>query len=230
MPVNEFGQPVGDNLGEWTPPKFPPGEVLRGRTVELVPLDVALHGPELASALVEVEGSRWTYLPFGPFTHPAEVTEVLVAVTDRPDWLVYAVRVAEETVGFLAYLRIDPRQGAIEIGSIVFPVGLSRTTAATETLFLLIDHCFSLGYRRCEWKCDDLNAPSRAAAERLGFRYEGTFAKATHYKGRSRNTAWFAITDDEWPELREGLAAWLDPRNFTPDGDQRRSLNAIRGN
>ena len=125
-------------------------------------------------------------------------------------------------------MRIAPEAGSVEIGSIVFSPALQQTTAATEALFLLIQHCFDRGYRRCEWKCDDLNAPSRAAATRLGFTYEGTFRKATHYKGRSRDTAWFAILDDAWPPLREKFEAWLEPANFDGAGSQRSSLGDRR--
>jgi RimJ/RimL family protein N-acetyltransferase len=142
--------------------------------------------------------------------------------------LPYAILVDGKPVGFLSYLRIDPRGGVIEIGSIVFAPEMQRTAAATETIFLLIKNAFDLGYRRCEWKCDDLNAPSRRAAERFGFIYEGTFRKATHYKGRNRDTAWYAITDDEWPQVERAFARWLAPDNFDTGGRQLRSLSDLR--
>jgi RimJ/RimL family protein N-acetyltransferase len=125
-------------------------------------------------------------------------------------------------------LRIDQKNGVIEIGSIVFSPSLQRTSAATESVYLLLKNAFELGFRRCEWKCDHLNLPSRVAAERLGFRYEGTFRKATHYKGRSRDTAWYAITDEEWPALDAAFRSWLADDNFDVDGVQRRSLRAVR--
>jgi RimJ/RimL family protein N-acetyltransferase len=136
--------------------------------------------------------------------------------------------VDDKVVGFLSYLRIDPPGGVIEIGSIVFAPELQRTTAATEVIFLLLKYAFGLGYRRCEWKCDALNAASRKAAERLGFGYEGTFKKATHYKGRNRDTAWYAITDDEWPQVERAFARWLAPDNFDTGGRQLRSLSDLR--
>ena len=127
-------------------------------------------------------------------------------------------------LGYLSYLRIDPAGGVIEIGSIAFSQRLQRTTPATEALYLLLQTAFDLGYRRCEWKCDCLNAASRAAAERLGFRYEGTFRQATHYKGRNRDTAWFAIIDADWPARQHALATWLDRHNFDQHGRQRAPL------
>jgi RimJ/RimL family protein N-acetyltransferase len=130
-------------------------------------------------------------------------------------------------LGFASYLRIRPRDGVIEIGSIAFSPMLQRTTAATEALYLLMRNAFDLGYRRCEWKCDDLNGPSRSAADRLGFTYEGTFRQATHYKGRNRDTAWYAILDNEWPALDGSFRRWLERENFDAEGIQKRPLNEI---
>ena len=130
--------------------------------------------------------------------------------------------------GFASYLRLDPPNGAVEIGSILYSPTLQRTTAATEAIYLMIRHAFANGCRRVEWKCDALNAPSVAAGERLGFRYEGTFRNATHYKGRNRDTAWFAITLEDWPETRAALESWLDPSNFDAEGRQTHSLASLR--
>jgi RimJ/RimL family protein N-acetyltransferase len=116
----------------------------------------------------------------------------------------------------------------IEIGAITLSPGLQRTTAATEAIYLMIRNVFELGYRRCEWKCDDLNEPSRVAAVRFGFTYEGTFRRATHYKGRNRDTAWYAIVDQEWPDLDRSFRIWLDPANFDSNGRQIRSLMQTR--
>src|SRR4030081_1434845 len=126
-------------------------------------------------------------------------------------------------------MRIEPTHGVIEVGSIAFAPRLKQTRAATESMYLMMRRAFDeLGYRRYEWKCDSLNAPSRQAAERYGFRYEGTFRQAVVYKGRSRDTAWFSVTDAEWPVLRAAFEAWLAPDNFDEDGMQRQSLSAIR--
>jgi RimJ/RimL family protein N-acetyltransferase len=122
-------------------------------------------------------------------------------------------------------MRITPDAGCIEVGSIHYSPGLARTRAATDAMFLMMAHAFELGYRRYEWKCDALNAPSRRAAARLGFAYEGTFRQALVYKGRNRDTAWFAITDREWPAIRTGLIEWLDPANFDAAGQQHNSLS-----
>jgi len=197
-----------------------------GRTVTLQPLDRARHAPALFDACRDAPGSLFTYLSFGPFTTVDEVGAVINAQNSAPGWQPYAIVVDGTVLGFASYLRIDPANGTIEIGSILFSPRLQRTTAATEALYLMIRNAFGLGYRRCEWKCDDLNAPSRAAALRLGFRYEGTFVNATHYKGRSRDTAWYAITDDRWPALDDSYRAWLATDNFDADGNQRRPLAA----
>jgi len=124
---------------------------------------------------------------------------------------------------------MEPEAGSIEIGGISYSPALQRTIAATEALYLAIRNTFDFDYRRCEWKCDDLNEPSRTAAVRLGFRYEGTFCKATQYKGRNRDTAWYAITDEEWPALDAAFSAWLSDDNFDNRHRQRRSLAEIRG-
>jgi RimJ/RimL family protein N-acetyltransferase len=126
-----------------------------------------------------------------------------------------------------AYLRIDRNVGSIEVGHINYSPLLQQTPAATEAMYLLMERAFDLGYRRYEWKCDSLNAPSRAAAERLGFTYEGLFRQATLYKERNRDTAWFAVIDAEWPALREAFRTWLDPANFDEQGRQRRSLRGL---
>jgi RimJ/RimL family protein N-acetyltransferase len=167
-------------------------------------------------------------MSIGPFSSEAEMASAFAAQIALPDWLSFAILVDGKAVGFLSYLRIDPSGGVIEIGSIVFAPELQRTTAATEAIYLMLDYAFGLGFRRCEWKCDDLNAPSRRAAQRLGFSYEGTFAKATHYKGRNRDTAWYAITDTEWPGIERAFKAWLAPENFDAGRRQRQPLEAFR--
>ncbi len=154
-----------------------------------------------------------------------QAIDVIVAY---PHWQPYAIVVKGVALGFMSYLRIDPPNGVLEIGSIVLAPELQRTRAATEALYLFIKNAFDLGYRRCEWKCDDLNGPSRTSAERLGFRYEGTFRKATHYKGRNRDTAWYAITDDEWASLDRAFQAWLAVDNFDRTGTQRQPLSTFR--
>lgn len=226
--LNVFGQPVGDDLADWERPPPPPKKTLIGRTVALEPLDWDVHGKRLYERLSDASGSLWTYMTFGPFAKASEMRSTVEWMLEQDDWLPYAIVVGGDPLGFAAYLRINPGDGVIEIGSIVFSPELQKTTAATESMYLMLDNVFRLGYRRCEWKCDDLNEPSRRAGIRLGFQYEGTFRKATHYKGRSRDTAWFAITDDEWPRLDDAYRAWLSPQNFNEDGRQVKSLSAMR--
>jgi len=130
--------------------------------------------------------------------------------------------------GVASYLRIDPAAGSIEVGHINYSPKLQRTIAATEAMYLMMRRAFDeLGYRRYEWKCNALNAPSRSAATRLGFAYEGIFRQADVVKGRNRDTAWYAITDDEWPKLRAAFDCWLDPANFDAAGNQRVSLSSL---
>ncbi len=221
MPArNEFGQLVGDELPGWVAPPRPPAENITGRHVRLEPLEGDRHGGALFDAFTQAPDSLWTYMPFGPFASVEQLATTIDLVRGYPTWQPFAVVVDDLPVGFLSYLRIDPPNGSIEIGSIAFHPDLQRTTAATETLYLLIKLSFELGYRRCEWKCDDLNLPSRAAAERLGFVYEGTFRQATHYKGRNRDTAWYAIIDTDWPALDQSFRTWLDDDNFDEAGHQ----------
>jgi RimJ/RimL family protein N-acetyltransferase len=223
---NDDGQLVGDQLSGWVAPPRPPDENITGRHVTLEPLDRERHGAALFFAFAEAPDSLWTYMPFGPFSSLEQLASTIDLVRGYTDWQPFAVIVDDRPVGFLSYLRIDPPNGCIEIGSIAFHPDLQRTTAATEALYLLVKLSFDLGYRRCEWKCDDLNMASRTAAERLGFVYEGTFRQATHYKGRNRDTAWFAAIDSDWPGLRQAFQDWLSPENFT-DGRQRRALGEL---
>lgn len=192
------------------------------------PLDPRGHGAALYDVLADAPDSLWTYMTFGPFADRADLEDTLVEMTNQPDSLPYVILVDDEALGFACYLRIDPPHGVIEIGSITFSPRLQRTTAATEAIYLMMANVFELGYRRCEWKCDDLNEPSRAAAIRLGFTYEGTFRNATHYKGRSRDTAWYSIVEREWPGLDKMFQRWLAPANFDDRGQQRKSLHEMR--
>ena len=170
MPINQFGQEIGPDLEAWSPPPPPPYSVIRGRTVRLEPLDPARHVPQLAGALVGSDAAMWTYTPYGPFTDTDDVVRAVTGMLEPDDWQAYAVVRDEDAVGFACYLRIKPGAGTIEVGSIGFSPSLQRTTAATETLYLLIRNAFDLGYRRCEWKCDAFNRTSRSAAERLNIR------------------------------------------------------------
>ncbi len=172
----------------------------------------------------------WTYLPNGPYRDPAELRDALriAAASEDPLFFTLVLLPAERPAGVASYLRITPEHGVIEIGHIWFGASLRRTIAATEAIYLLAAHAFDdLGYRRLEWKCDSLNQASRRAADRFGFRFEGVFRSHMVVKGRNRDTAWFAITDDEWPAVRASFRAWLSPDNQDDAGEQKRTLGEL---
>jgi len=179
------------------------------------------------SHLPDGDPAIWTYLPDGPYESTEHLRERLTWAAGSEDPLFFTIVAppGERPLGLAAYLRIAPEFGVIEIGHIWFGPPLQRTVAATEAIYLLARHAFDeLGYRRLEWKCNALNAASRRAAERFGFTFEGVFRKHMIVKGRNRDTAWYAITDDEWPVIKLSFEAWLAEDNFDPQGRQRRSL------
>lgn len=199
-----------------------------GRYCSVVPLSLD-HADELYTAFRADEENRiWTYLPNGPYNDPADFRAWVNEAIQKDDPLMHAIVVDGCALGHASYLRITPASASIEVGFINLSPALQRTSAATEFQFLMMRRTFDeLGYRRYEWKCDALNAPSRKAAERLGFTYEGTFRQATHYKGRNRDTAWFSIIDSEWPGLKQRFERWLAPENFDDTGTQKRGLSAV---
>lgn len=228
--LNEHGQPVGLPLEGWQAPAWPARATMEGRYCRLEPLDPARHAAELFQAYAaDGSGVLWTYLPYGPFVSPAEFTQWMARECLGDDPLFYAIidYRSGKAAGVASFLRISPAMGSIEVGHINYAPVLQRTAAATESMFLMMKHVFELGYRRYEWKCDSLNAPSRSAALRLGFSYEGLFRQAAIYKGRSRNTAWYAAVDSEWPQLKAAFERWLDPSNFDPAGHQKISLSDL---
>ena len=231
--LNEFGQPVGDAVA-WTPgPPLVP-VTLTGRTCRLEPLDDTHLDGLYAALCVDSPPSIWTYMPSGPFGEPASFAAAVEQLRRTPAMVALAILLPDadsaggwRPAGIATYLRIDHANGTAEVGHISYSTALQRTTAATEAMYLMAAHAFDvIGVRRYEWKCDSLNAASRRAATRLGFTYEGTFRQAVVTKGRNRDTAWFAITDVEWPRLRAAHERWLDPGNFDPAGHQLRPLAA----
>ena len=230
--LNPYEQPIGMPLPDWSARPLPPHTPLLGRYCRLEPLDPARHADALFEAFRHAQDGRdWTYLMEGPFTDAAAHRAYVERIAARRDPLQYAVIDArtERAVGTLALMRITPEHGVVEVGAVTFSPLLQRTPASTEAQFLLMKHVFDdLGYRRYEWKCDSLNAPSRQAAQRMGFQFEGIFRQAVVYKGRSRDTAWFSIIDAEWPQLRAAFEQWLAPDNFDAQGRQRASLSALR--
>lgn len=230
---NHLGQPIGPPLPGWTPRPRPPRTPLQGRLCRLEPLDVDRHAQALHQAYAEdAEGRNWTYLPYGPFPSAQAWASMMGTVQKLSDALFYAIVAVDSArpVGVASYLRIEPAMGSIEVGHLCYAPALQRHAAATEAMYLMMRHAFDeLGYRRYEWKCDSLNEPSRRAAVRLGFRFEGSFRQHMVIKGRSRDSAWFSILDSEWPALRAAFERWLDPANFDADGRQRARLEDLRG-
>jgi len=228
---NHLGQPIGEPVPDWRPVPRPPRAALEGRFCRVEPLDPQRHAADLFAAFREdAEDRIWTYLPYGPFATPAALAGWMTTSCLGDDPLFHAVvdRGSGQAVGVASYLRIDPNFGVIEVGHINYAPRLQRTLAATEAMFLMMRRVFAeLGYRRYEWKCDALNAASRRAAERLGFRFEGVFRQATIYKDRNRDTAWYAIVDGDWPALERAYTAWFDAGNFDAEGRQRTSLGAF---
>ncbi|MBI2421638.1 MAG: GNAT family N-acetyltransferase [Candidatus Hydrogenedentes bacterium] len=228
---NEFGQPIGPIVENWRVPPRPAREVLSGAWCRLEPLDPDRHARDLFEAYACAGGeSIWTYLGYGPFDTLAEYRAWIAERYLGEDPLFFAIVDAstDRAAGVASYLRIDPNAGAIEVGHLAYSPRLQRSRAATEAMYLMMRNAFQLGYRRYEWKCHALNEPSRNAALRLGFTFEGIFRQALVVKGRNRDTAWFSIVDGEWPRLEAAFAQWLAPDNFDAADSQRTTLAAIR--
>ena len=229
---NAYGQPVGPLLPGWTARPLPPRRAIEGRYCVLEPLDAARHADDLHAAYAQApDGRDWTYLGVERPADLAGIRAHIERAAQSADPMHFAVvdRQSGRAIGTLALMRIDPANGAIEVGSVNFSPLLKHTPMSTEAQHLLMKLAFDeLGYRRYEWKCDNFNEPSKRAAMRLGFRFEGVFRQAVVYKGRSRDTAWFSITDGEWPMLRAALERWLAPANFDAEGRQRMALDRFR--
>jgi RimJ/RimL family protein N-acetyltransferase len=212
---------------DWKPVQPPERAELRGRHVVMRPLDAASGLEPLWDA--GSDPAIWTYLPYGPFERRDEMGSLLreFEAAGDPLFFTFCPLPEERPHGVASYLRITPEHGSIEIGHIWMGTSLQRTTAATEGIYLLARNAFDLGYRRLEWKCNAQNAASRRAAERFGFTFEGIFRKHLVIKDRNRDTAWFAVTDDEWPRIRAAFEDWLDPANFDENGVQRRPLGIL---
>jgi RimJ/RimL family protein N-acetyltransferase len=230
--VNQYGQPIGRTIGEWSPRPRPPRAEMTGRHCRLEPVNPQRHRADLYTAYMEAPDDRdWTYLFDERPEGEKEFDSYLTKLASSEDPLHFAIIElhSKKALGTAALLRIDPVHGSIEVGGITFSPRLQRTAAGTESMYLLMKLAFDqLGYRRYEWKCDSLNAPSRAAAERYGFTFEGIFRNAVVYKGRNRDTAWYSVTDQEWPRVRSAFETWLDPANFDEHGRQRQRLQDLR--
>ena len=222
--LNEFMQPIGEPVADWKGAQLPGREPLVGRYCRIERVDVEQHVEDLYEAYsAAADGRDWTYLAVGPFHQLEAYREHLTKAAALTDPMHHAVidLATGKAIGTLALMRIDAANGVIEVGHVTYSPRLKKTRIASEAMALLMKHVFEdLGYRRFEWKCDSLNGPSRAAALRYGFRFEGIFRQAIVYRGRNRDTAWFSVIDSEYPALRTGFAQWLDERNFDAQGNQ----------
>jgi RimJ/RimL family protein N-acetyltransferase len=227
---NELGQPIGVPVPDWLPPPRPSRTPLEGRYCRLLPLDPAKHAaPLLAAYSAEPDARGWTYLAYGPFNDAASYRAWIEANATGNDPLFFTIvdNADDRPAGVASYLNINLAASSIEVGHLFFAPRLRRSRAGTEAMYLMMQHAFALGYRRYEWKCNALNAPSRAAAQRLGFTYEGLFRQAAVVKGHNRDTAWYSILDKEWPAIRAAFEKWLAPENFDAAGQQRVSLRML---
>lgn len=215
-----------------TPALRPQRITLEGRYVALVPLDAEAHAADLWEGTQGAENDRlWDYLFDGPYTDRASFDAAIEKKAATDDPLFYAIigRRSQRALGYASYMRIDPTHRTIEVGSILYTPALQRTAGATEAMFLMARHAFEdLRYRRYEWKCNALNEPSRRAAVRLGFSFEGIFRQHMLVKGRNRDTAWYSMLDSEWPARRVAFERWLHPWNFDEKGEQKFPLASLR--
>ncbi|MCH9694343.1 MAG: GNAT family N-acetyltransferase [Gammaproteobacteria bacterium] len=229
--TNELGQPVGNSVTGWQGAAVPPRSPMLGRFCRIEVLDPKSHIDDLYDAFaLDNAGALWTYMAVGPFESKSHFRAWLETECTADDPLFHTIidLSTDKAVGLAAYMRIKPGVGVIEIGNITYSPSLQRTTLATEAMFLFLERAFDeLGYRRYEWKCDSLNAPSCMAAHRLGFSYDGKFEQAIVYKGRNRDTAWYSILDRDWPRLKRAYARWLDKKNFDEQGVQKQKLHYL---
>jgi RimJ/RimL family protein N-acetyltransferase len=230
---NDLGQPVGFEVRGWRHAQLPSPDSMVGRYCTVERLHPGRHVTDLFAAnATDPSNANWTYLSYGPFPTLESYTEWAAEAARSDDPMFFAVLDGStgQATGVASLLRVSTEDGSIEVGHINFSPLLQRTRASTEAMYLMMTRVFDdWGYRRYEWKCNSLNAPSMAAAARLGFTYEGTHRQAKVTKGRNRDTAWFSIIDAEWPTIKPRLQSWLDPSNFDETGRQRTALaRAVR--
>ena len=224
--INPFGQPVGKRVPDWTARQRLPDIELIGRTCRVVPYHPD-HAPALFEAYAADDGRMWTYMPFGPFADARAVHDSIMDYQTNHGFHTFVILAEGRAVGHFSYLRYDLANGSVEIGGVSYSPALQRSTVATEAQYLMMKHAFDHGYRRYEWKCDQLNIPSNRAALRLGFTFEGTFRNAVIRNGHRRDTCWYAVIIEDWPSVRARLEGWLDPANFDAEGTQRQALRSV---
>jgi RimJ/RimL family protein N-acetyltransferase len=232
MALNASEQIVGA-IVEGAPARRPERTTLSGRAISLVPLDAGLHSDALFEGANGGDKDRsWTYLFDGPYTDRAVFRANIEAKARSEDPLFFAIvdKASGKAVGYQTFLRIEPPHRVIEVGNILYTPAMQRTIGATEAQYLFARYVFDdLGYRRYEWKCNNLNAPSKRAALRFGFAFEGVFRQHMIVKGRNRDTAWYSMLDSEWPARRAAFEHWLSPDNFDMAGRQKISLATLNG-
>jgi RimJ/RimL family protein N-acetyltransferase len=228
-PSNKTNERPLDQTVDGPPAEAPQPAVLTGRFVSLTPVDPDLHAASLFQGSHGADAEQlWRYLPDPPPADLASFKSYLAsrAAKDRLDFAIVDNH-SNEAIGLASYLAIEPVNRRIEVGNILFTPRLQRTPGGTEAMYLMANRAFELRYRRYEWKCNALNEPSRRAALRYGFQFEGIFRQHMIVKGKNRDTAWFSILDSEWPTRKAIFERWLDPANFLPGGTQRASLSDI---
>ena len=227
MPVNEYGQMIGEPVDD-TPGVLPSLVRIEGRYTIIEALSVEKHAEDLLAVYgPDSPREMWTYLFQEPVEDMKELVNLLNQMLAHKDRFFYAIldRETGKVLGTFSLMRIDQANRTIEVGAVTFSPALKQTRMGTEAHYLLVRYVFEeLNYRRYEWKCDALNLPSRKAAERLGFVYEGTFRQAVIYKGRTRDTDWLSMIDKDWPQVKDRLETWLAPENFDKNGQQYKSL------
>ncbi|WP_415274423.1 GNAT family N-acetyltransferase [Aquiluna sp. Uisw_065] len=228
---NANGDPIGAKVNQVAKPRLPNGGLgISGSLCRVEQLGAEAHAVDLFEAFsLDASGTLWTYLPQGPFQSVDEFSAWVQRVQGQEDPVFYAIIDARtnKAVGISSHLRVDPKASSIEIGWLTFSPLMQRKPIATEAMYLMMKNAFDLGYRRLEWKCNALNAPSIRAAGRLGLSFEGVFRQATIVKGHSRDTAWFSILDSEWPQVRSAIETWLASDNFNEEGNQKLRLSDL---
>lgn len=220
---------LGIEVKNWQERNRPDATSMYGNYCILELFDFEKHGSQLFAALqISNSGESWTYLPYGPCFTLSEFDQCMKKICSDKDTLVYTILDAKtkQPVGVCGYLRINPEHGVIEVGHLHYSILLQKTAAATEAMYLMMKYAFDdLGYRRYEWKCNNLNEPSKKSAIRLGFTFEGVFRQSNVFKKHNRDTAWFSIIDSEWPAIKKRLENWLHSNNFDDQGKQIKNLS-----
>ncbi len=220
-----FGNPIGQAIPGWQGCHRLPDTVMPGRTCTLLPYERTLASG-LFEAFSHDGGGMWTYLPYGPFGSAEDLADSIETYQRHRDFQTFVITKDEQALGFASFMRYDCPNGSVEVGGVTFSPGLRRSVMATEAMYLMMKTAFDHGYRRYEWKCDQLNRPSNLAALRLGFQFEGVFRNAATTKGRRRDTAWYSVIMEDWPAAKARLEAWLEAGNFDEDGRQKQRLSA----